>query len=167
MLLAQHPPLKRHILCLGNALHGDDGLGPALARALAASPRALPADVSVFEVGTRGLDALALLEGCSRALLVDASQARGQAGRIWQGSAAQLLSQWQVVLGETATAHGAGLGFLLRAAASLGEGPDMEVFLVEAQQHRAFWPALSPAVEAALPELIARIQASLERADVV
>ncbi|RQO60606.1 hydrogenase maturation protease [Paucibacter sp. KBW04] len=157
----------RHLLCLGNALHGDDGLGPALAQALLAAPQLLPADVRVYEVGTRGLDALALFEGCRQVLLIDASEPRGQPGRIWQGSAADLLSQWQVLFDSAPTDHGGGLGFLLRAAASLEGAPEVEVILLEAQQLRAFSPGLSAAVQAAMPALIARVQAALEPAYVV
>lgn len=169
MLLASRSPPKRHILCLGNALHGDDGLGPALAQALLAAPELLPEDVRVFEVGTRGLDALALIEACSLVLLIDASEPRGQPGRIWQGTTDELLAQWQVLHGAAPTAHGAGLGFLLRAAESLEAEPRLQVILVEAQHIRAFEPGLSAAVQAALPPLIARIQAALamELADVV
>lgn len=161
------PHAARHLLCLGNALHGDDGLGPALAQALLAAPQLLPADVRVFELGTRGLDGLALFEGCRQVLLIDASEPRGQPGRIWQGSAADLLSQWQLVFGAAPAEHGGGLGFLLRAAASLEAGPEVEVILLEAQQLRAFSPGLSAAVQTAMPALIARIQAALEPAHVL
>ncbi len=41
-----------HILCFGNSLHGDDGVGPALASRLQAI--VLPDDVRVFNAGVMG-----------------------------------------------------------------------------------------------------------------
>ncbi|MGP6159757.1 MAG: hydrogenase maturation protease [Vulcanimicrobiaceae bacterium] len=60
---------------VGNIFFGDDGFGPAVARALAAEP---PAGAKVEDFGIRGLHlAYELLAGHERAILIDAV-ARGE-----------------------------------------------------------------------------------------
>jgi hydrogenase maturation protease len=132
----------RHVVCFGNPLHGDDGFGPAVCARLAAAP--LPADVRVFEAGTRGLDALALLTGCREAILVDA-QAGRRPGRLRLFAPEALAGQAQA-----ATGHGEGIGYLLRALAALGEpGPTLRILVAEADELRPFSPGLSPKLAAA------------------
>jgi len=56
---------------MGNAIRGDDGFGPAVARRLAAA--SLPADVEVAEVGIAGIDLVQrLMDGYEGVILVDA-----------------------------------------------------------------------------------------------
>lgn len=59
------------VACFGNVLRGDDGAGPAVARALAAQP--LPAGVRVLEVGIGGMHLVQdLLRGVGLLIVVDA-----------------------------------------------------------------------------------------------
>ena len=59
------------VACFGNVLRGDDGAGPAVARALAAEP--LPAGVRVLEVGIGGMHLVQdLLPGVDVLVVVDA-----------------------------------------------------------------------------------------------
>lgn len=147
--------LMHHVLCFGNLLHGDDGLGPALAERLLAT--GLPPGTRVYDVGTRGLDALPLFEGCDRLTLVDAEApapgAVPRPGRIRQVPPEALLA------GPVAGPHGAGLALLLRAAATLGPLPPLRLFTVEAGVVAPFRPGLSPAVAASLGPLAARVLA--------
>lgn len=59
------------VACMGNAIRGDDGFGPAVARRLLAIPRADEADVAEF--GIAGIDLVQrLMDGYDGVILVDA-----------------------------------------------------------------------------------------------
>lgn len=147
----------RHLICFGNDLHGDDGFGGAVCRHLAALP--LPADVRVFEAGTRGLDALVLFEGCDEAILVDASEPAGRPGRLSFPTFDTLAEE------STLPGHGAGVGYLLRALAALGPLPRLRIVAAEAAALTPFRPGLSTPVASAVEETVALLGDWLERAE--
>ncbi len=67
--------------CFGNVLRADDGLGPAVARALLAGP--LPAGARVLEVGIGGIHLVQeLLDGVDLLLVVDAVDLGRPAGAV-------------------------------------------------------------------------------------
>ncbi len=68
------------VVGLGNELLGDDGIGPAVVRALAA--RGLDKDVELREAAAGGLRLLELLEGFTRAVLIDACESPDAPGTI-------------------------------------------------------------------------------------
>jgi hydrogenase maturation protease len=139
----------RHVICFGNPLHGDDGFGPAVFQRLAAAP--LPADVRIFEAGTRGLDALALLTGCREAVLVDAMAGAGRPGRL------RLISPEALAAAEAPapTGHGEGIGYLLRALVAVGEPlPVLRILVAEASVLRPYSPGLSPKVATAVARAV-------------
>jgi hydrogenase maturation protease len=64
-------PARTIVACFGNVLRADDGVGPAVARALACE--VLPPHVSVLEVGIGGIHLVQeLLRGVDVLLVVDA-----------------------------------------------------------------------------------------------
>ena len=65
---------KRHVLCFGNELHGDDGFGIGVYAQL--NQLEWPNDVELFNAGIAGLDALRFLQDCRQAVLVDAFAVR-------------------------------------------------------------------------------------------
>jgi hydrogenase maturation protease len=66
---------------IGNIFFGDDGFGPAVARALAADP---PSGATVEDYGIRGLHlAFELVSGYDRALLIDAVPREGTPGTLY------------------------------------------------------------------------------------
>ncbi|MDP2834427.1 MAG: hydrogenase maturation protease [Pseudomonadota bacterium] len=136
----------RHLIGFGNDLHGDDGFGAAVCRRLAELP--LPADVRVFAAGTRGLDALALFEGCDEAIVVDAAEPAGQPGRL-SFPAVETLAEDSSLPG-----HGAGVGYLLRALSALGTPPHLRVVAAEAAALTPFHPELSPEMQRAVEETV-------------
>lgn len=69
-----------HIVCFGNLLQGDDGLGIHVFQRLRGHP--WPADVACFDAGLSGLGALAHFEGCERVIVVDALEFRGHEGQV-------------------------------------------------------------------------------------
>lgn len=69
------------VACIGNAIRSDDGFGPAVAGALAATR--LPPDVEVAEFGIAGIDLVQrLLDGYDGLILVDAIDRRKPPGTI-------------------------------------------------------------------------------------
>lgn len=136
----------RHVIGFGNDLHGDDGYGAAVCRRLAELP--LPADVRVFAAGTRGLDALALFEGCDEAIVVDAGEPAGQPGRL-AFPAPDALAEDSSLPG-----HGAGVGYLLRALAALGQAPRLRIVTAEAAALTPFNLQLSPPMRGAVEETV-------------
>ncbi|MBU1665065.1 MAG: hydrogenase maturation protease [Gammaproteobacteria bacterium] len=140
----------RHLIGFGNDLHGDDGFGAAVCRRLAELP--LPADVRVFAAGTRGLDALALFEGCDEAIVVDAGEPAGQPGRL-SFPAPETLTEDSSLPG-----HGAGVGYLLRALAVMGPPPRLRILTAEAAALTPFQPELSPEMRGAVEEAVALLR---------
>jgi len=140
----------RHILCFGNPLHGDDGFGPEVYRRLAALP--CPPDLRLIDAGTPGMAALNLFRDCDAALIVDTAAPQGLPGRLLQ------LSPDMVATESVWVGHGVGVGYLLRALASLPEPmPRIHILAVEAVEIAPFKPGLSPAVSAAVDEVAAFI----------
>jgi hydrogenase maturation protease len=69
------------VACFGNVLRADDGVGPAVARALLAEP--LPEGVQVLEVGIGGIHLVQeLLAGVDVLLVVDAVDLGRPAGTV-------------------------------------------------------------------------------------
>jgi hydrogenase maturation protease len=137
--MKENAMIRRHILCFGNPLHGDDGFGPAVFAHLARRRR--PDHLSLFDAGTPGPAALALFEDCDEAIVVDALAPAGTPGRIARLSADSIVSE------SVLAPHGMGLGYVLQALAALpGPKPFITIFGAEAESHRPFKPGLSPAV---------------------
>ncbi len=68
------------VLGLGNALRGDDGVGPAVIEWL--ERQELPGSVETIDGGTSGLDIVSILMGRERAIIVDAADV-GRAPGAW------------------------------------------------------------------------------------
>lgn len=73
--------MKAVVACFGNVLRADDGVGPAVARALLAEP--LPECVRVLEVGIGGIHLVQeLMTGADLLLVVDAVDLGRPAGSV-------------------------------------------------------------------------------------
>lgn len=130
----------RHILGFGNILHGDDGAGPWICQLL--SQMQLAVDVRIFDVGTRGLDALAVLTECSEAVLLDATVPAGSPGLIRNLTAFEL----EPDIGNDM--HHNGLATLLSTLPLLTDSPpSLRLITIEAANQRRFDQRLSPQVQ--------------------
>jgi hydrogenase maturation protease len=142
------PNCRTLVLGLGNPLRGDDGIGPRIVEELTRC--GLPDGVTALDVGNAGLDLLNVLEGCERAVVVDAAEMGQQAGQFirFTPDEAQLTRA-----GDRFSLHNAGLSEALALAEALGRTlPELVVFGV--QPAEIDWrEGLSPAVEAAIPAL--------------
>jgi hydrogenase maturation protease len=146
------------VVGLGNPLRGDDGIGVRVAQALIARP--LPAGVEVVDGGTQGLALVNLLEDRRRAILVDAANVGRAPGEFvrFTPDEVKLLGE-----GRGLSIHEAGLRDVLLLAEVLGVLP-AQVVILGVQPANLEWDQdLSPAVQAALPELVAAVLEELDR----
>lgn len=138
---------RRHIVCFGNPLHGDDGLGPAVCARLAERP--LAGDVRVSDAGTAGPAAMALFNGYDHIVVVDVSRPEGRPGRVWRPTRAAVFAE------ATASGHGVGVGHLLRCLeATLDPLPAISFLAVEAEAVTPFRMGLSEPVARAVDVVV-------------
>lgn len=145
----------RHIICFGNALHGDDGFGPYVYERLQAL--AWPEDIRLFNAATAGLDALPWLEDCRLAILVDALADGGRPGSV------RLFKPDLTLQAEADfSSHGAGVPYLLRAAATVYETPpEVWVAGAEVAAITPFSPGLTPVLRQAAEHTVDLIRRRL------
>jgi hydrogenase maturation protease len=143
------------VLFFGNAMHGDDGLGPALCQALAAMP--LPAQISLHDLGQRVFDALGLLEASDSVVLVDALAPLGHPGRAHELTPADFCAQRSAL-----SLHHLSVPDMLALLSIRGvPAPEMHIFAVEAAELGLWSCRLSDSLEAAMPALSAQLHARL------
>jgi hydrogenase maturation protease len=130
---------------LGNLLLKDDGVGVHAVRLL---QREVPRDVQAVEVGTAVLDALHLVEWADRILAIDAMQAGGDPGTIYQCGVEDVANE-----AVKASLHEVDLLAALRFLTS-GHRPAIAILGVEPGTIAAGLD-LSASVQAALPQLVA------------
>jgi hydrogenase maturation protease len=145
------------VVGLGNPLLTDDAVGLRAAELLAA--RLAGAAVDVLQSSWGGMRFIDLLAGYDRAVIVDAIEwRRGPPGTIYRLTVDEAIPTTRAV-----SYHDLSLG----SALALGRVLDIPLptetvfFAVEAAETRAFGEQLTPAVEAALPELARRVEAQL------
>jgi hydrogenase maturation protease len=139
------------VLCLGNPWHGDDAFGHHVFLRLQAE-HALPDDVELVDAGVSGLDALRWLDGCNKAVVVDAVRVGARVGTVHRLHANDLEPP-----GAELSLHELGVASLLAAHAAIGDGADVVVIGAEAGRVRAFTETLSPPLRAAVPTVAAMV----------
>ena len=139
------------VLALGNPLRGDDGVGPAVSKALEESPN-LPGEVVLLDSGGRGLLDSLLSAKYRRMFIVDAADFGGLPGawkRFSPGDIAKLAEDAE----PRGTPHGMGLPDVLEIAGALGI-PLPEIIVYGVQPSRMEWSfGLSEPVQKAVPEI--------------
>ena len=144
--------MVRRVLCFGNPLHGDDGIGPHIAATL--HQRRLPRDVEVLDLGTDGLALPILLADCQEAVLVDAWRGEGLTGQVIVRNAKEALMRQANV----SISHSIHLGFALQMVlAERGKLPSIHLVTVTVAEIAAFRIGLSPMVAQATPWAVAEI----------
>jgi hydrogenase maturation protease len=132
------------VLCLGNPWHGDDGFGQHVFRRLQAA-HALPENVELVDAGVAGLNALRWLDGCAKAVLVDALRVGARVGTVHRLDASELEPP-----GDALSLHELGVASLLAAHAAAGAPAEVVVIGAEAGPVRAFTNVVSPPLRAAV-----------------
>jgi hydrogenase maturation protease len=150
--------LKSVVIGVGNVWRGDDGVGPAVAKAVAR----LAPGIAVREVRGEAIDLWDAWEGFPSAVVVDA---------VSSGAAPGTIHRWDLSADDPAplappvSTHGLGLFESIRLARMVGRFPQrIVVFAVEG---RGFDPrgALSRPVARAVDETAARVIAEIQARD--
>ena len=153
------------VIGVGNPMRGDDGLGPAVVEALATEAKAtdlLAGPTGAVEFVTVGGETTELLDAWSDrrlALVVDAVRSGATAGTVHRLDAdgPGLGPTWSAGV----SGHGVGLVEAIGLARALDRLPERLVLLGVEVANTGFGSQLSPVVQAAMPELLARIRAEL------
>lgn len=139
---------KTVVLGLGNILHCDDGAGSRVINRLRADRR-VPAEVSLVEGGTLGLELLPYVWDCDRLIVIDAVDVGEPPGTVVRMSGEELNS-----LPGNSSVHQLGVSDLLVALRVLAERQP-EVVLLGVQPGSTDWSCdLSPAVVATFDYLV-------------
>jgi hydrogenase maturation protease len=143
------------VAAIGNPDRGDDGVGPAVARAL--KLRA-PAGVRVRECGGDVLELIDEWAGFPAAILIDASDPAGDPGRIRR---LDLVSSMLPADFAQNSTHAFGLAETVELARALGQLPRrLVVYLVEGEKFE-IGMSLSPRVAQAVDRVAQAILAEL------
>jgi hydrogenase maturation protease len=148
------------ILGLGNLLCGDDGLGVVAVHRLLRR-YVPPAGVRVLDGGTLGLSLLPHLEDARVAILVDAVHAEAPPGSLVRLEGDEVAPAVAARL----SPHQVGVADLLDAARWRLRSPEMLFLLGVVPESLALRFGLSPAVAAAVPELVERVVAAAAELD--
>jgi hydrogenase maturation protease len=146
------------ILGLGNPILGDDAVGVLAARMLQKRLAGRPG-VEVDEEYHGGLRLMERLAGYDRAIIVDAiCSGACPPGTLLRLGPGDLPTQ------HTASAHDVSLPTALQLAADMGlkVPARIEVFAVEAERVLDFSEECTPAVTAALPQVVAAVLAEVQ-----
>lgn len=147
------------VVAIGNVLHGDDGLGPFALRALQ-EQLALPDEVPVVDLGTPGPEFAHYILDWDVMIVLDAVLLDAPPGTVRLMRRDEVLRKAPPM---RLTPHDASLRDALLTAEFAGQGPQ-EVLLVgvvpESTEKGTY---ITPTVRAAVPEVIAAVQAELAR----
>ena len=143
------------VVGVGNAILSDDGVGVHAARLLQADSR-VPPGVTILDGGTLGLALVPYISDASRVLFLDAVNLGATPGTITRMTGNDLLGTsggWSV--------HQLGVADLLAALALISTGPQDVVVLGVQPANTEWGTSLSPAVGAALAQLVEAAVAQL------
>jgi hydrogenase maturation protease len=140
------------ILGLGNILCEDDGLGIAAVDVLRQEYR-IPEEVRLLDGGTLGLSLLSHMRQGEATILVDAIQADAPPGTLIRLDGEQVAPAVRSRL----SVHQIGVADLLDALRLLDEFPRQIPLLALVPESMELAVKLSPAVAAALPQLVAAV----------
>jgi hydrogenase maturation protease len=161
---ADPSPTERVVIVgLGNPLLKDDAVGVRAAELLAKDLASTAVDVLQSSWG--GIRFIDLLAGYDRAIIIDAIEwRRGPPGTVYR-----LTTDEAIPTARAVSYHDLSLGNALALGRTLDIPLPVEVvfFAVEALETRSFGENLTPAVAAALPELVRRVEAQLMQWNVV
>jgi len=136
------------VLGLGNVLHADDGAGAQAIKRLREDER-VPADVSLVEGGTLGLELLSYVWDCSRLIVIDAVDVGAAPGTVVRMSGEELNS-----LPGNSSVHQLGVSDLLVALRVLARRQPAVVLLGVQPANTDWSMELSPPVATAMDSLV-------------
>gem|GEM_PF-876560 len=117
-----------HIICFGNLWFGDDGFGIHVYRQLA--KRALPQHIKLFDASLLGMGALNCFEDCEKAIVVDAIDYMGNAGKVHR----QDIKDIKPAAAHYNTTHNLGINHLLQLLPIIFENKTPPTILIYAAE---------------------------------
>ena len=144
-------PPRTLVMGIGNLLMGDEGIGVHAVREII-ELMDLPPEVTVVDGGTGGFHLLSYFSDFDRIVMIDATM-DGQA----DGTVSLIEPRYATDFPRSLTAHDIGLRDLVESAALLGPLPKVYLVTVSIEQVQPMRVSLSPALEAAVPRVIARV----------
>lgn len=146
------PPTGRaeggtRILCIGNTLMADDGVGAAVARAIdeAGLPEGCILDVRAHA----DMSIVGVLRSSDAVVVVDAVDVHAEPGSVFRFTPQQAgLTEMR-----SHNTHGMGLGYAVVSAKLMGSNTPVVVYGVQVGDVRPRPDSLSPAVAAAVPDV--------------
>jgi hydrogenase maturation protease len=145
-------PRRTLVLCLGNPLRGDDGVGVRIAEAL--TGQTLPAGVDLIEGGTAGLGLVSLMEGYRRVIVVDAADMGRPPGSVVRFTPEEARFKTAAA---PISPHDLGLAEALALAKVLKTAPEQIVIVGVQPGGAESGEGLSAKVEASIPQVIETI----------
>jgi hydrogenase maturation protease len=141
------------IIGIGNVLMGDDGFGPYVVKTLEALYE-LPADVSVIDAGTPGLDLSPYLMNADVIIFVDAVTATGDAGSVQTYGREDLMRPG---VAPRLGPHDPALAHTLTALDLAGKGPKAVLLVGAISEQARRGPGLTEAMRLAVPDAVERV----------
>ena len=152
---------KIAVFCVGNRLHLDDGVGPAVYDAVH-EKFDIPENVQLFDLGVLTMDMINYIDVCDAVITVDAIEHSGEpAGTVLRGTPEEMAPSQ----GAAISLHDLRLIDLFDAAKLLGydaQGICLGM-QVEDTEPAILTEDLTPAVKASLPLLVETLAAELAR----
>lgn len=139
------------VLGVGNVLLADEGVGVHVVREL--ENRDLPENVRPIDGGTGGFNLISIIAEADRLIVVDTLAAEGEPGEVFRFTPDEVRRPG---FGMRTSLHDVGLLDALELAAASGYRP--ETVILGVVPERIDWgEELSPAVEAAVPRIVAAV----------
>ena len=150
------------VLGIGNLLMGDEGVGVHAVRvveqafASTVAPGAGP--VTIVDGGTGGFHLLSYLTDYDPVILIDATMDGQPAGTV-----SLIEPRYASDFPRALTAHDIGLRDLIEAAVLSGPLPKIWLITVSIAELQSMQTTMTPEVEAAIPEVVARVRQLVNR----
>lgn len=139
------------VLGVGNLLLKDEGVGIHVIRAL--EKEELPPNVSLMDGGTGGLHLISWIQDYNRIIMVDATLDHNPPGTI-----RLIRLRYATDFPPLMSAHEVGLRDMIEAMILTEKLPDIQLIVVSAEDISEVGMELTPAVEAAVPEVVEMVK---------
>lgn len=148
-------PVTIRILCIGNTLMGDDGVGPHVAALLREGAHA--SDCLIHDMPNADMGTLKYFREPGRIIVVDALDIGAEPGEIYRFTPADA----GLVSLRSNTIHGAGVGQVIAGARLCGVDPDVVIYGIQVDDVRPNPDQLTPAVAGAALKVTRLIEEEL------
>lgn len=139
------------VLGVGNLLLKDEGVGIHVIRTL--EKEELPPNVSLMDGGTGGLHLISWIQDYNRIIMVDATLDHNPPGTI-----RLIRPRYATDFPPLMSAHEIGLRDMIEAMILTEKLPDIQLIVVSAEDISEVGMELTPAVEAAVPEVVEMVK---------